>query len=89
AASQGWSLTFQNATVLPPNTGTPFEDASGTWQFNYSGTAANPAPSGTAVLTFWEKLFGAQVTFKYGSITINGVPCSGASGMGLIVKSGA
>jgi len=88
-ASQDWSLSFQKATVLPPNTGTPFEDdASGAWQFNFSGTALNPTPSGPSVLTYWEKLFSEQVTFKYSAVTIDGTKCSDPSGMGVIVKPG-
>jgi hypothetical protein len=91
-ASQGWSSSFQSATVLPPNTGTPFEDTNGDWQPNFSGTPPTPTPSGPSVLTFWETLYYSfstqQVTFNYSSITINGTPCSGASNMGLIVHAG-
>ena len=91
-ASQDWSLSFQNDTVFPPNTGSPFEDSNGNWQPKFSGTAANPTPSGSSALTFWEKLYYSygtqQVPFKYNSITINNAPCLGASGMGLVVKPG-
>lgn len=91
-APQGWSLTFSRATVLPPNTGTPFEDANYDWLFTFSGTAANPTtPSGASVIPWWESAyysFSQQVTFKYSALTINGTQCSGPSGMGVIVKTG-